>query len=429
MLPHKKGKYMRITPARAARVVKRASLSFDAVGDPRAPNRTHPLDGYLRGSVVALACCAVGLRDIESVLGSLGPKTLRRLGLTSGSFSDTALWELLARLKPEQFRPVLVEQIKTDLTAKHIMNDLFPGGVGTLDGKGSGSGMGEAPNAMVRQSSCDANGTQCWDAFALRACLTSSSARPVLDQEFLKSKEQEPTAFPVILKRLIEHFPKLFEWVTYDAGMTSRESARLVCGYGKKYLAALKRNFGKLYPRAETLLAGMLVVASSEERAGGKLVKRELRRVTFPVDYDFPGAAELWGVRQICTDAAGTVETEDRIFIVPEHSLDDDKRLRLVRLHWGIENGANWTADVILKEDTRTPCAAGNGVLVMSWLRLLAFNLLSVFRAHLPLKDCHPEQWLHAARAILNGFVICEFLWATPAELAAARAEFAAALG
>jgi hypothetical protein len=329
---------MRVTPARAARIMKRAALNFDAVGDPRALNRTHPLDGVLRGTVAALACSAVGLRDIESVLKSFGAKTLKRLGLTSGSFSDTALWELLFRLEPEQLRPVLLEQIKSDLAAKQITNDLFPGGVLTLDGKGAGSGMGEAPNGRVRQSSCDANGTKCWDAFASRACLTSSSARPVLDQEFLKSKEQEPTAFPVILQRTVEHFPKLFEWVTYDAGMTSRESARLVCACGKKYLAALKANFGKLYPRVQALLAGMPVVASSEERAGGKLVTRQLRRAPFPADYDFPGAAELWSVCQVRMDDSGTVETEERLFIVPQHALENDKCLRLVRLHWGIES-------------------------------------------------------------------------------------------
>ena len=417
---------MQISPARAARIMKRASLSFESVADPRAPNQRHPLGGIMRAAILAMACCAIGLRDIEGVQRSLGRKTLRRIGLPRGPISDTALWELLHRIEPDDFRPVLMEQMKSDLAAKHITNDLFHGGILTVDGKGTGSGMGKAPNARVRQSTCDAKGTQCWDAFASRACLTSSSARPVLDQEFLKAKEQEPTVFPLLFERVVKQYPKLFEWVTFDAGMTSRENARLVDSHGKKYLAALKANFAKLFPRAEALLGAMPVVASSEEQAGGKHVRRELRRAAFPADYDFPGAKELWGVRQVRSNGDGVVETEDRIFIVPDHELTDTRCLQLVRLHWGIENGANWTADMILAEDSRTPCAAGNGVLVMAWLRVMAYNLLSVFRAHLSQRDRRPEPWKQAAMLIYQGLALCEYLWAPAEELAAARAEFAA---
>lgn len=415
---------MHITPVRAARLVRRSQLDFQSVKDPRAKNCSHPLDGMLRGIVVALSCCAIGLRDIEDLLGNLTPKLLSKLGMEKGGISDTTIWEVLHRIEPEQFRTVVTKQIKSDLNAKHITNDIFPCGVITIDGKGVGSGMGIAPNSNVRQSVCDAEGTKFWNAFASRVCLTSSSARPILDQQFLKTKEQEPTVFPELLKRAVEQFPRLFEWITYDAGMTSYQSAKLVIGYGKKYLAALKANFGKLFPKAEKLLASAPVLAFTKEQAGGKSVTRELRRVEFPSDYEFPGASELWGVSQVRVDANGVIETENRIFIVPKHELNNDRCLQLVRLHWGIENGANWTADMMLKEDTRTPCAIGNGVLVMAWLRMLAFNLLSVFRAHLPLKDRHPEQWMHVAMAIRQALTICGFMLSTLDELAAMQAEF-----
>jgi predicted transposase YbfD/YdcC len=419
---------MHITPARAARLVKRADLNFQSVADPRKENITHSLDGILRGIVIAFSCCFIGLRDIEDLLDSLAPRLLNKLGLKNGSVSDTAIWELLVRLNHEQLRTVVTEQIKSDLNAKHITNNLFPKGVLTIDGKGAGSGMGETSNSKIRQSTCDAKGTKFWNAFALRACLTSSTVRPILDQEFIETKEWEPTAFPVLFERVVEQFPKLFEWVTYDAGLTSYKSAKLVIGHNKKYLAALKANFGKLFPQAEQLLTNVPIVASTKEQAGGKQVIRELRQVAFPSDYDFPGATELWGVRQIRIDAAGKTETENRIFIVPKHDLDGDKCLQLVRLHWGIENGANWTADMILREDTRTPCASGNGVLVIAWLRILAFNLLSAFRAHLPLKDRRPEQWMHAANAIRQALVICGIMLSTQKELAAMKAELLSAI-
>jgi hypothetical protein len=105
------------------------------------------------------------------------------------------MWDLISALEPEEFRPVVTEQIKQELESKAITNDLFAGGVLTLDGKGAGSKLGAAPDTKsVRQSVCDAQETPYWDAFALRACLTSSSVKPVLDQEFLKNKEQEPSS-------------------------------------------------------------------------------------------------------------------------------------------------------------------------------------------------------------------------------------------
>lgn len=413
---------MAVSAARCAKIIERASLDFQQVRDPRAANKKHSMEGIVRLIVAGLASSALGFRDIEDLGRDIGSKLRRRLGLHRGPVADNTMWELVAQLESEQFRPVLWEQVNRDLASKDITNDLFAGGVVTLDGKGAGSGMGKAPNKRVRQSSCDAKGTQCWDAFALRACLTSSSARPVLDQEFLLAKEQEPTVFPKVLSRLVEQHPRLFAWVTTDAGLTSWDNARLVRDHGKKYLFALKANFNKLYPLAQRLVADCPVVASSTERADGEEVRRELRRAAFPADYDFPDAAEIWCVRQIRTSDEGIVEAEDRFFIVPEHGLGSDDCLRLVRLHWGIENAANWTADMVLGEDRRCPCKAREGLLVMSWLRLLAYNLLSVFRAHLPRRDLRPDRWAHAARLVYQALFLFEYLWESPRRVTSARA-------
>ena len=420
---------MPLTPACASRNLGRASLNLESVDDPRASNRKHSLEGIIHLVVVSLACCKLSFRDIEDVGRDIGPKLRRRLGLTKGSVADNTMWELISVIDPEQFRSALTERIKQDLASKAITNDLFAGGVATFDGKGVGSKLGATPDTdSVRESVCDAKGTPYWDAFALRVSLTSSSVKPVLDQEFLKSKEQESTVFPKAFERVITQFPKLFEWVTVDAGLTSNSNATIVREHNKKYLFALKANFRKLYPMAVDMLEGEPVLASTTERVAGCNVTRELRRVEFPSDYRFKDADELWGVRQITVGSEGEYSVDDRIFIVPEHKLKSEACLRLVRLHWGIENGPNWTADVVLREDTRTPCGVGNGVLVMAWLRLFAYNFLSIFRVHLPKRDRNFDRWQHVASLVYKLLVTYDYVFLSSKERATDLSELTAAI-
>lgn len=410
---------MRMTEARAARVVRRAHLPFSQhVEDPRSRG-DFALQGILSIVVAGFSCQDYSLRDIEGFSESLPDKMLRRLGLAR-AISDTAIYELLPRLRPDELRAVVWAQIRQDLDSKAIRNDLFPGGVLTFDGKGAGSGMGESTTPSCRNSVCDAKGTACWDAFALRACLTSSSARPVLDQQFILRKKNEVSTFPEIFGRLERQYPKLFRYVTHDAGLTSAANAKVALNAGKHYMGAIKSNFAKLFPLANELLDSAPARAVTNEKAHGKQIRRELRKVRVPPGVEFPGATEFWGVRQTDVNNAGKVVVENRTFIVsiPVEELTDDQRLTLVRLHWGIENGANWTADMVLDEDSRTPCTAGEGVPVIGWLRVLAYNLLSVFRAHLPLRDGRPESWRQCARQIREALLLYNHLAGEEAQLA-----------
>jgi predicted transposase YbfD/YdcC len=124
-------------------------------------------------------------------------------------------------------------------------------------------------------------------------------------------------------------------------------------------------------------------------------------------DTKFPGAAQFLAVRRIRARDDGATEHEERLFVtaVPWEEMSPQRLLKLVRLHWGIENGNNWTADVILKEDSHSPCKVGNGIVIVSWLRLLAYNLVSAFRAHLPLKDRRVQSWGRAMEMLYQGFL------------------------
>jgi hypothetical protein len=397
-----------LTPARAARVVARSKLHFDAVHDTRAyrGERRQPLPAVLQLLVAAFACGKMVLRATEDFSRDIPKSIASKMGLR-GTVSDTAQYELLCRTSPDGLREALWRQVRADVDAKAVTNDVFVGGAVSYDGKGAGSGWGEAPNDACRESVCDAEGTAFWDLFALRACLVSSSARPVLDQELIPSKKGEATTFPAMFERDVRRFPKLFRYVLGDAGLASASNAQHVLNHSKVYVWQIKANFKRLFPLALEVLACARVVATTSERYQGTEVRRELRRVAVPEGVSFPGATQLLGIRQIRTHSDGSVETEDRVYItaIPWQELTPTALLRLVRLHWGIENGANWTADMILQEDTRRPCNQGFGPNVCSWLILLAYNIVSVFRAHLPDKDGKPQRWERARELIYQAFL------------------------
>ena len=140
----------------------------------------------------------------------------------------------------------MVSQVRRGIDSKAITNDRFGGGVVSYDGKGAGSGLGDAPNPICRRSTCDADGTPFWDLYTLRACLTSSSAQPVLSQTFIPNKRGEATTFPERLARDVKNFPRLFRYVTTDAGMASRSNAEVVMRHQKMYVFQIKGNFAHL---------------------------------------------------------------------------------------------------------------------------------------------------------------------------------------
>lgn len=79
----------------------------------------------------------------------------------------------------------------------------------------------------------------------------------------------------------------------------------------------------------------------------------------------------------------GKVENETRYYIT---SLQPDPKLILtgIRSHWGIENKAHWTLDVIFREDSRiiwnTNIAYNESI-----IRRLALNLLKKYQEMIPL--------------------------------------------
>jgi hypothetical protein len=386
------------------RFVRQCRFEYDSVTDPRREHgRVHALVGVLNLLVTSIACCKLPFRRVEALGQDLSSKGLRRLGLKSPP-SDTTLQRVVAATAPGELHQDIAREIRCARRAGLIHNDLLPEGMVSFDGHGGGGGKGPAPNRDCRQTVHDAKGSPAWNIYTLRAFLVSSSAHPCVDQEIVHQDEGEPTRFPTLFERLVQSMGDLFRFVMSDAGITSRDNARLVRSKHKHFIFALKANFPVLYPRALQLLADAPVVAETVEREQGRTVHRILRRVGVPADFDFPSAVQLWMVeREVLHDNGTRGAYGRRVYItsIPWKLMSAKKILRTVRLHWaGAENGGNWTADVILDEDSYLPCRKGEASALLCWLRVLAYNLLSIFRAHQPKHDRRFMPWRRAAERL-----------------------------
>lgn len=403
---------MILSDARAQKGLRRVkTLDLDGVKDPREHGRYGHIP-LVRLLVFALAVGRRTLRAVESLGDDLSQATLCALGLQRAP-SDTLVYRLLAEQSLVGWAQVLVRQVKDALLHKDIENDLFAMGVVSIDGKSVWSGMFAAdPNCRDQKS----DGLPSFVLMSQRACLTSSSARPVVTQTLIPKHAGEADTFATTFSFLIRHFRRSFEVITYDAGGTSRRNAELVNAANKAYVFAIKGNQPTVHLAAQTRLgnkdglddAEQVFEVFSEERVDGGMLRREVVRCPVQADdpdINFPTARQLWRCRQTHTKTlpGGTVERiiEDRYFIT-NRVFSAPQALALVRLHWGIENGPNWTMDMQLGEDDGTPCRNGRGVAVTSWLRLLAYNLLSMWRRKLPpRRDEGITPWARAMSSLL----------------------------
>jgi predicted transposase YbfD/YdcC len=379
------------------------------VEDPRdKKGQRHAHPGVLGLLVAAFACAKVGLVEAEELSEDLGPRTLKKLKL-QGRVSDSTLWRLLEKQSPQGFRETLRAWVKTVLRCSRFA-PLLPMGVASFDGKSLYTST-QQPVPGLESVAYDEQGAPVWKLGALRAALTSIGAAPCLDMEFIPAKQGESPAFRVLWPRVVEHFGAHFQVMTGDAGLCAAENAALVLVSKKHYLLGLKGNQPTLHDYARVAIASKQGPprARTQDRAHGETVVRELwTHALLPGEVDFPGARLLLGVRQTHVKKDGTQSVEWRYFVTSLSTVDLAFKhlLKLVRLHWAIENQHHWTLDVVLKEDERQPCLASASALqVTAWLRTLAYNLLAVWRALLPLNNRPRVRWKRACEKLRDALV------------------------
>jgi len=411
---------MSITEAQARRALRHADIPWDAeVDDPRESSWVvHDHHGILGGLAAAFAVGRFHLRRAEDFFADLGPGARRALGLGGGSPCDTTLYRVLAGQSPVGFEETVVAQVKRDIASKVVKNDRLKLGVLTLDGKGTWSRADGDTVEGARQSSYDADGSSLQTFGALRATLTSSSVCPCLGQQHIGSKEGEATAFRELLPRICAKFGGLFRIVTGDAGLCARENAALVTELDRWYLFSLKANQPHLHDLArkcQHYSIGKPLARTAEKYRGHRIV-RELfaRDVAGNSEVDIEAAQQFWYVCQTTYLPNGdAVSVEQRYFVasIPTGTLTRDQELALVRLHWAIENGCNWTMDMMLREDDAQPCQASRASIeTVSWLRIIGYNAVSAWRQQAPCKDKKPIAWQRAMETLRDALLLAEVM-------------------
>jgi predicted transposase YbfD/YdcC len=154
---------------------------------------------------------------------------------------------------------------------------------------------------------------------------------------------------------------------------------------GKGYIFGLKGNRRELWREARRVLGAetSAVVSTDWERYQGARVRYHLYRTTELEGYlDWEHLKQVWRIEKERVKQQGQVERENRYYVTNLHvgRFQPAQILQVVRAHWGIENNCNWTMDVVWDEDTKVWCGRGAAIQALSLLRLMAYNLVALWR-------------------------------------------------
>lgn len=370
-------------------------LRFDHVDDPRDPKgQRWDLGALLGSAVLGLTLLANSLRRVEQLTADLaGSHVLRRLGIRR-RVPDSTLGDALAAVTPVELLAQLHGQIRAEHRRKALAPERLPVGVIAIDGK-TQAVLDEPANAFTCQRQSGEHAPGHYVHRVLNATLISARAAVCIHQMPIAASTNEMGSFRGFFEGLRTAYGKseLFEVVTSDAGVISRQHAGWLDEQGYGYVVALKDNNPELELEARGLLQDLAehdpAVASDDgwERDSSRgWVKRELW--TSSELAGWPGCEHLrqvWLVRVWRKrNREGAIEhLEDRVYatnLPAKHRIHGQHILHLVRGHWRIENELHGTLDIQLREDDPWWVRRGYGLINTGLLRAIAYNLLAIAR-------------------------------------------------
>lgn len=380
------------------------ALCFKEVRDPRKRRgRRWSAQTLLSTTVTCLMMVARSLRSAErlsqDLAGARGLKGLvRRL-------PDSTLGDFLSEVSPAPIRQHLHQHILTEHRRKALEPTVLPLRAIAIDGKNNAT-LDHKANADCQKQSPEGQAPY-WLYRVVNATLISSAAAVCIDQKPIPAATNDMGVFASFYADLKRTYGRadLFELISTDAGFTSEDNARLVDSDGKAYWMALKDNQPELRREAERVLLAKARQSAPEAQTDWESDSSRgwIRRQLWRTD-ELAGWGKWTHLRQVvllrvlARDGRDGPERvlEDRYHVtnLVHGRLNGDPLLRLDRAHWRIENNLHGALDIQWKEDHGFWVQRGKGLPVISLLRVLAYNLLSLMRAvHLRSADSRAAAW------------------------------------
>lgn len=342
---------------------------FEALPDPRTGNAVlHRLIDLVTIALCAVICGANEWTDVEE-FGHTHETWLKQfLALPNGIPSHDTFGRVFARLDPQAFEQCLerwVQAVVHSLRGQHT----------ALDGK-------------------TARGS--YDHTAGQAALQTVSAWLVGADLVLGQLQVAPGSNEITTVR------EMLTWldlqgcvVTADALHCQTETARLIVERGGDYVLPVKANQATLHQRIEQTFAyeaarGFQGVKHStyqqRQKGHGRVQTRRYTVIDDPSYlHEINAEGRWWQLKSILQvertrEVNGTV-TRQRDYYIASLADPACAMARVIRGHWGIENGLHWRLDVVFREDAsrvRTDHAPAN----VAVLRRFALNLLQRERSY-----------------------------------------------
>lgn len=332
-------------------------LLFASVRDPRAGNARHDLSEVLFIAFAAVLCGAESCVDMAAFGAAKADLLGSMLALEHGVPSHDTFSRVFRLLDPEQFEAAF-RAFMCRFAAALSGQIGTAGQVVALDGKS----LRGAVNAAKRTQPLHL--VTAWAA----------------EQRLVLGLKQAPQRSEVSAAReIIAMLDLTATTVTADALHGNRKTAAAIRARGGDYALAIKGNRGPLHADMQALLADAdpAKAAMTMEKAHGRHEERCAWVSAVPEGWrerhgfkDLAAVARIDALRRI-----GTEETRQTRYYALSRVLDAAEALRVVRVHWSIENNQHWLLDVALAEDrvqTRNDRTAEN----IALLRRLALNLL-----------------------------------------------------
>jgi predicted transposase YbfD/YdcC len=326
-----------------------------------------------------------------------GQKTLRHVEDFSENYheriSDSTLYVLLSKIDPEPLRKLVSKEVKRALHDHELPKDYFPVRITAIDGK-CASVSNQSVGSFSQESAC--NDTVQYVNRVLRAAHVSNETKLVLGQLEIHGKTNETKEFIPFVKSLLSLYGKtdLLEVISVDAGMISCDNASFLKKNGLEYIMALKNPQKKLVEMGRELLGNRKNCDEiTTEHSNGKTITRQLYRCDAPAYPKWPHLKQFWRIVQESHNK-GKITIEERYFITSLEygKLNHKQVLQAIRMHWGIENNANWVFDTAWKEDNCPWC--NQAFILITLLRVFAYNIISRLKSRrLRQKNDRERSW------------------------------------